>query len=280
METRPFLLHALSPLHVGTGQSADIIDLPIARQRATNIPYVPGSALKGVLRSAFEPGDEQYALFGPETTNADAHAGSIIVGDALLLALPVRSFKGTFVWATSPLLLQLARHDLPELKVPAFPDQKRAVVSDRRRILYEEKKLFLADLDLPATATTEVKDLGAKIDGWLGYGDWVQNRLAVVDDETMTFLLETCTQLDTRVRISNDTRTVARGALWIEESLPAETLLWGLMAADTVRKQETTLTPELALDRVFQVGQTLQVGGKATVGRGRCALWPAVEGRA
>ena len=50
MNTRIFHLHALSALHVGTGQSIGAIDLPIARSRATNLPLVPGSALKGVLR--------------------------------------------------------------------------------------------------------------------------------------------------------------------------------------------------------------------------------------
>ncbi|MCS7269380.1 MAG: RAMP superfamily CRISPR-associated protein, partial [Geminicoccaceae bacterium] len=50
MLTRPFLLHALSPLHAGTGQAAGIVDLPIARMKATGIPFVPGSSIKGVLR--------------------------------------------------------------------------------------------------------------------------------------------------------------------------------------------------------------------------------------
>ena len=50
MNTRIFHLHALSALHVGTGQGIGAVDLPIARSRATNLPLVPGSALKGVLR--------------------------------------------------------------------------------------------------------------------------------------------------------------------------------------------------------------------------------------
>ena len=41
-----------------------------------------------------------------------AHAGALVVGDARLLALPVRSFKGTFAFVTSPLLLRLAKRDL------------------------------------------------------------------------------------------------------------------------------------------------------------------------
>ena len=38
-------LHALSPLHAGTGQGIGAIDLPIAREKATGIPYLPGSSL-------------------------------------------------------------------------------------------------------------------------------------------------------------------------------------------------------------------------------------------
>jgi len=58
-------LHALSPLHCGIGQAAGVVDLPIARSRATKLPIVPGSSLRGVLRQAIaddndngEPADE------------------------------------------------------------------------------------------------------------------------------------------------------------------------------------------------------------------------------
>ena len=45
MQTKIFHLHALSALHVGTGQGVGVVDLPIARAKATNLPLVPGSAL-------------------------------------------------------------------------------------------------------------------------------------------------------------------------------------------------------------------------------------------
>ncbi len=50
MNSRPFLIHALSPLHAGTGHAADVVDLPTARMKATGIPFLPGSSIKGVLR--------------------------------------------------------------------------------------------------------------------------------------------------------------------------------------------------------------------------------------
>ncbi|HEU4636125.1 MAG TPA: type III-B CRISPR module RAMP protein Cmr4, partial [Edaphobacter sp.] len=120
MKTKPYLVHALSPLHAGTGHAADIIDLPTVRMKATGIPFVPGSTIKGVLREAYRTNpsprlEAEEAIFGP-ARNPEAHAGALVVGDARLLALPVRSFKGTFAWVTSPLLLTLAERDLDAAK--------------------------------------------------------------------------------------------------------------------------------------------------------------------
>ena len=51
MTTHLTLVHAMSPLHAGTGHSVGAIDLPIARERPTGIPLIPGSSLKGALRA-------------------------------------------------------------------------------------------------------------------------------------------------------------------------------------------------------------------------------------
>ena len=100
MQTKIFHLHALSALHVGTGQGVGVVDLPIARAKATNLPLVPGSALKGVLRDEAQSqlglkDDQIRSLFGPDNTVEDSHAGALALGDAHLLLLPIRSFAGT-----------------------------------------------------------------------------------------------------------------------------------------------------------------------------------------
>jgi CRISPR-associated protein Cmr4 len=84
------------------------------------------------------------------------------------------------------------------------------------------------------------------------------------------------------VRIDDDMKVVAKGALWTEESLPAETILAGIVQcervfqkngasdnsikSDDLLKQFTACDPEKPL--------VLQIGGKATVGRGqmRCVF--------
>ena len=284
MLTRPFLLHALSPLHAGTGQAAGIVDLPIARYRSTGIPFVPGSSIKGVLRDAWRANgegekkpDKLLAVFGPETGNASEHAGALVVGDARLLALPVRSFRGTFAWVSSPLLLELARRDLGEvasgLNLPSLAG-RAARVTNGSACLFE-KKIYLEDLDLPAQADP-VCDAWAKfLSPLVSPGeDIFSKRFAVVDDDTMSFLMETATQLDARVRLDPTTRTVAQGALWLEESLPPESLLVGLLAADRSRKEKVEMTAREVLDFALAKETVLQLGGKATVGRGRCRMVP------
>jgi len=276
MKTRPFLLHALSPLHAGTGHAADVIDLPIARMKATGIPVVPGSSIKGVLRDACRQVDHERteAVFGPSDDPA-AHAGALIVGDARLLALPVRSFRGTFAWVSSPLLLRLAKRDLvaSELPVPHMAGRSAQVASEN--VCVYQKRLYLEDIDLPAESSADVKTWAQRLATIAALeDDLFTHRFVVVDDDTMTFFWETATQVDARVRLDDATRTVAQGALWLEESLPPETLLIGLLAADRSRRPETEMTPDAVLDFALPKETILQFGGKATIGRGRCRIIP------
>ncbi|HEX4418385.1 MAG TPA: type III-B CRISPR module RAMP protein Cmr4 [Kofleriaceae bacterium] len=292
MKTRPYLLHALSPLHAGTGHAAGIVDLPTARMKATGIPFVPGSSIKGVLREARQPSPKTEAVFGPASKPED-HAGALVVGDARLLALPVRSFRGTFVWATCPLLLTLALRDLAETSGQADPlkpgaarslpgvvrPADRGAVVAKDSICVHDQKLYLEDLDLPVTRSDDLKGWTVLLAPLVCPGeDIFTKRFAVVDDETMAFLWETSTQIDARVRIHPETRTVASGALWLEESLPPETLLIGLLAADRSRKTGQDLDPIQVLDYALGSVTVLQVGGKATIGRGRCRIAPMTSG--
>jgi CRISPR-associated protein Cmr3 len=88
-ETRLILLHALTPLHVGTGQAVGNVDLPIAREKATGFPIVPASALKGVLRDNFNNQSWATQAFGDTD-----QAGAWVFTDLRILCLPVRSFFG------------------------------------------------------------------------------------------------------------------------------------------------------------------------------------------
>ncbi len=93
--TRMYWLQALTPMHIGAGKGIGFIDIPIMRERVTNWPVVPGSAVKGVLRDYFEQtgNDEQKKnveiAFG---TRSDGKiAGSLVFSDANIVCFPTRS---------------------------------------------------------------------------------------------------------------------------------------------------------------------------------------------
>jgi CRISPR-associated protein Cmr4 len=285
MMSRPYLLHALSPLHAGVGQAAELIDLPIARLKGSGIPFVPGSSIKGVLRDAdSNSADKREAIYGPDQANADKFMGALICADARLLALPVRSFFGTFAYVTCPLLLSLAARDLdkppavPAISPPAAPNQQPGCMALRGLLTGPTgSTVYLEDLDLalrqPDVGFTQWQNLIASAFGTPpGTADVFRNRFAIVDDEIMTFLWESATQLDQRVRIDPDTRTVAEHALWLEESLPPETLMIGLLLAEQSRKPRFNLAGADILKKVLDAPRILQFGGKSTVGRGRCRM--------
>jgi len=100
-------------------------------------------------------------------------------------------------------------------------------------------------------------------------------RLCLVHDDVMSLLLETATEVSARVRLAEETKTVANGALWYEEALPAESVLAGLAVAGDVgvtgRRLQHTAGELLAHVASLTRGM-VQLGGKANVGRGSCLV--------
>ena len=82
--------------------------------------------------------------------------------------------------------------------------------------------------------------------------------------------------MNAHIAIESATKTVKGGALWYEETLPPETLLYVGLAAYQARKQDSDLnTPEKVLTTVINLFTNkpwLQIGGNETVGMGWCAV--------
>ncbi len=301
MTTRIYWLHTLSPTHVGTGRGVGYIDLPIDRDGVTGWPLVRASAFKGVWSDHWNATDQARskdddngrrlkAAFGIADGDQSC-SGSLVPSDAQLVALPVRSFRGTFAWCTSPLCLQMLRRTLElagEQGLPEAPtelDQGKAHHAEGA-VLTEQGKIFLEDLDFEAVACKVASAWARRIAEWVFPSDqtWqtvFEKRFVVVPDLAFDFLTETGTEVHTRVRIRDDTKTVETGALWTEESLPAETILAGIIRCDRVfGSNGQDITPENLAEEFAQGTLRLQIGGKATVGRGqvRCVFTPLEQG--
>jgi CRISPR-associated protein Cmr4 len=92
-----------------------------------------------------------------------------------------------------------------------------------------------------------------------------------VDGEDVTGL--PLQEVVARIRLDDETKTVARGALWYEESLPAESVLYSLVRAENSHRKQKPLSAG-EVHSLFNglLDGALQLGGKATVGRGLCRV--------
>lgn len=271
-------LHALTPIHSGTGQAVAVVDLPIAREKATGWPIIPASSLKGVLRDALSDGNNKGWVdlaFGKDVRSEEqGEAGVLCFTDQRILCLAVRSYFGTFAYATCPLVLQRLVRDMrafgvqpPFDEVPPGAEGMNALVT-RGSALAKGGKLYLEDIDLSAKEDEQTGKIANALAGKL-FTENPQSfteRFVIVSDEVFNFLCETAIEVVARVRLKDETKTVETGALWYEEAVPVESLFCGaVLLADHYRKQ-----PEELWEK-FQPS-LIQIGGNSTVGRGLCRV--------
>lgn len=288
MEKCIFHIQALSALHIGAGQGVGVVDLPIVRAKATNLPIIPGSSLKGVLRDELKTklqleDQDIKTLFGPQEAYEDNYAGAIAVGDANLLLFPIRSFAGTVAFATCPYILQQYKRDMNiGLDIPHIEGQKAYITEQSK--LKIANKIALEDLDIEINDTDPLcQQWGQQIvaniypQGTADAENWqqlVQERFVILPDDIFSFLVDTATEVRMRIRINRETRIVKNGALWSEENLPAESVLWGVIGVSSSRnvKNDNRQAKELAALVCTPNDIDIQLGGKHTVGRGFCRM--------
>lgn len=279
MTTKVLFVHALTPLHAGIGSGTDVIDLPIAREKSTGLPYLPGSSIKGSLRSVITGANPMVAkaMFGPETRDASEHAGAVQFSDAYLLAMPIRSLAGMFAWVTSPYILRRLARDLQLAgtatpAIPTLKDTQVVVPPAITKLRVQAQKVVFEDIDLDIVESNEVGQWLTVLTPLITHidGNFVAERFCVVSDDVLSFLLNTATEVRARVRL-NDDKTVQTGALWYEESLPSETLLVGIV--NITPNSKTNMPTADMLGALHHVAQNLvQFGGKTTTGHGFCRM--------
>jgi CRISPR-associated protein Cmr4 len=255
-------LFARTPVHVGAGSSVGAIDMPIQRERHTQIPIIPGSSLKGVLRDLWKQGDaEQIELFGPESDAKEHVAGNLLVGEARVVCFPVRSAAGSFAWITSPLALARYARDAgakaPDL--PAVDDE--SCLASENVLVGGSAVLEEYAFKLKGPPTSAVALLGGALPGdalWATLAD----RLVVVSDGIFSHFCAAACEVQQRVCL-NENKTVEN--LFNQENVPSETLFYAVMGE---RKPG-------ALDRLhakLKEAAVLQVGGDETIGLGVCTV--------
>ncbi len=101
--------------------------------------------------------------------------------------------------------------------------------------------------------------------------------IVVLEDDDFKDFVNLSTEVITRTKINNDTGTVQDGALFTEEYLPAESIMYSLVLTApefTEEKDENkkTFATEQKLNEFFSTfiknNPVMQIGGNSTLGKG------------
>lgn len=289
-ERRLLYLYCETPLHAGSGSDLGIVDLPIQRERHTGLPKVEASSLKGAMREHFcrlGSGEKDLNVkrtFGPAPDDDDANkfAGCLAFTDARLLCFPVRSVAGVWTWVTSPSTLARFAQDLG-FDVPNIGVAPGGIMVAGTDNVVAGDKVVLEEFAFSRKADDQnvLVDIASKIAPSVfpqggALHDKLMGNLAVLHDEDFAYFAQNATEMITRVRISQVTGTVEQGALFTEEYLPAESILYSqvLSSGEFVAKEDSRGDRmEAAAVMEYFTKQLLaaprfQLGANATLGKG------------
>lgn len=267
-------------IHPGTGQSEGAIDLRVAREAATDYPVIPGSGCKGAWRDYAreiwpasggkeeDDSKEVLSLFGkPEG------AGEILFGDARILLLPIRSLAGCYRWLTCPHLIERWERDRRRAGLGAeggfrWPEEHKLSdgdSSDRPHVLSVESSgtLFLEErlFEVKGNVPNALVDLLKPAIVHAAARDRLADQLAIVSNDQFSAMARM--GLAITAHNSLDKKTKSSTALWYEEALPPDTIMYSLLSQ---RRRDGGALAELT-DRL-EDRPYLQLGGNETVGQG------------
>ncbi len=292
METKILAIFTRTPLHVGAGNSVGAVDSPIMRERHTKIPIIPGSSLKGVLADLWNDDvntelietkngkqrkrrkdSDAALLFGQEKDekrDTSDSSGNLLIGEARVIAFPVRSAKNAFAWVTCPLALARYKRDMgagANFELNQIPSENDCYASDE--LILKDSKIILEEYCFSIKGKPTVPDcLKNAIDDdvWKD----VEKRFVIIPDEIFSYFCEHACEVVTRIKVDDETGTVASGALFNQEQMPSETMLYAVISAQD--KKDLKASDALKkLDEKIK-GTVLQIGGDATIGLGYCSV--------
>jgi CRISPR-associated protein Cmr4 len=295
-EAKVMFIYTESSLHCGSGTSLGVIDLPIQREKYTGFPVCQASGIKGVVREWFENkyNDKDFRIkytfgpdFGSNKDEGDAHAGAATFTDGRLLLFPVRSLNEVFAYTTSRFALSRLKRDLEmagkkvDWTFPTESEDKIAGVEGSRisdsnnKVVLEEYTFdFQPDDGVKAIAQWIANNAIPQGDEYKFWRDKVKTDLLILPENAFRDFVKLSTEVQARIQIDNKTKTVKSGALFYEEALPSDSLLYSVVmahdpACDEKKRPDGLKTSTDVMTFLSEINtQRLQFGGDATIGKG------------
>lgn len=281
-------LYAETPIHVGTGIGLGAVDMPIQREKHTGYPIIQASGVKGALRDTAELAlginspDIKSIFGGSSGDKGEDFAGALSPSDARILLFPVRALNGVFVWITSPPVLGRFLQETGLGNTEGLEDIKDAQVSSNELLM--NGQIMLEEYTYLGQYTGLAREwadylannalLGPENDYWKRR---LHNHLVILPDSEFRDFVRYSTEIVTRIHIDDVKKTVKKGALFTQELLPADSLLYSFVHV-TNSRDEQLKAHDIVGKLQNDIDDRLQIGGDETVGRGRVRLnWQEVE---
>lgn len=236
--------------------------------------------------------DEEIKPFAKE------YSGALGFTDARLLFFPIKSMKGVYALVTSVGILEkfIAELELSTLdstmqgNLTCLDAEVQKMNLESGKCYAVEDKIIKSTVVLEEYAfevenKTDLAKIAESIKNLSGFE--VGKHLVVLHDDDFRDFIELSTEIITRIKIKNSTGVVESGALFTEEYLPTETILYSLVLASPVFQEKTAkfittengnntekeFRTETDVMVFFTTGLTtanniLQIGGNTTLGKG------------
>jgi len=276
-------MYAETSVHVGGGESVGAIDLAIAREQYTDFPFIPSSGVKGAIRSWWKNNGNNNTeiIFGPESDGAE-HAGAAIFTDARILLFPVRSLSGVFAWITCPLVLERFNRDLKMAGSDEHLDISKFTPESESQVIVPEKSENCVDENVVLEEYTfnhKKKDLSKIVtflkkafpesDEYQYWKDKLDSNLVIMHDDEFRDFAKSSTEVQARIKIESDTKTVKDGGLFYQENLPSDTLMYSVVATHQSFKKDDKKDAKDIFDELNELNtKSIQIGGNETIGKG------------
>lgn len=263
-------IRAISPIHAGTGQSLTSVDMPIQREQHSNIPKIEGSSLKGSIKHTIyhklniketEKEKEFYSILG--APNGEDSASGVSITDAKLLFFPMRSATDIYQLITCPYILKRWKENINQ---DINLDENILNLKDGECIVGTNKRLLNEKLLMLEEYIFDVKE--GSLDIFVGIPDieTFKNKIVILSDSDFINMVSMYTEIITRNKIDVEKGTAEGTALFTEEYLPAETVLYFSIMESAFYERKYDVNP---LDFVIEnLGKVFQVGGNETIGKG------------
>ena len=255
----------VSPAHLGGAGGLATLDRPTQLDAQTGLPYLPDTALKGVLAGRFGdvPSEEGRAnrtrerLFGsPDRGETEGQPGPVVLGNGELLSWPVPTRDGSRAWVVPATAVARAldlepghREETSEVldllvAVEAVDKQRRALGLPRvPAVAGVEPVRSFRDRTVEASSA-----LGGLLAGYLGRRLNPAASIVVVGEELARQLWRAASERRTSTALDSARKVVASGSLRTVEVVPEGSVFLSLLT------YHGRVSEERLFDGLVQIG--------------------------